>query len=108
MTFFRKNFHFEAENSDDLYFYGILLFSAVNLILCKIDVYDPYLAEKSLFHNKTFLHDTLFSHFVLCNASDNTTSRNIEGRMHGPSPTSNFRGTVSPVLLKSPPMPTRN
>src|SRR6218665_3384560 len=34
----------------------------------------------------------------------NTTSQNIGGRMHGPSPTSNFGGTVLPVLPRSPPM----
>src|SRR6218665_1135812 len=29
--------------------------------------------------------------------SDNTTSQNIGGRMHGPSPTSNYFGGPSPV-----------
>src|SRR6218665_1222343 len=34
---------------------------------------------------------------LLSHASDSTTSLNIGGPMHGPSPTSNFGGTISPV-----------
>src|SRR6218665_3830202 len=46
----------------------------------------------------------LFTRFILSRASDNTTSQNIGGRMHGPSPTSNFGGTVPSVPDRSPPL----
>src|SRR6218665_1664584 len=74
------------------------------------DVYDPFLAEKPLFQNKTFLHDTvltpLFTQFILCNASDNIrpTSLNIGGRMCGPRPHLKFWGDRPPVSPKSPSM----
>ena len=41
---------------------------------------------------------------LLSYPSDNTTSRNIGGTDAWAVPTSNFGGTVPPVLLKSPPM----
>src|SRR6218665_430189 len=50
-------------------------------------VHDPFSQEKHLF--------TLL---ILSRTSDNTTSH-LGGRMHGPSPTSNFGGTVPPVPL---------
>jgi len=80
-------------------FYGIL---HVNLILCNI--YDPILAEKPLFQNKTFLHNTFFSQFVLCNASDNTFLSKYwgDGCMGRPPPQI-LEGT-SPRPPTSPPM----
>jgi len=51
-----------------------------------------FAVEKRLFHFKKFLFDTVFCLFVFCHASNNTTSPNIEGRMPGASPTSNFGG----------------
>src|SRR6218665_2414295 len=38
-----------------------------------------------------------FTLFILSRASDNTTCLNIGGPMHGPSPTSNFGGTIPQV-----------
>src|SRR6218665_2848588 len=48
------------------------------------------------------LFNTFFTLFILSRASDNTTSLNIGGPMHGPSPTSNFGETVpqSPLGLR--------
>jgi len=61
----------------------------------------PFLHEKKpLFH----LKNSLMTPFLLSHASYNTPSQNIGGRMHGPSPTSNFGGTVPSVSPKSPPM----
>src|SRR6218665_1836574 len=56
-------------------------------------VYDPFPTRKIPF----------FTLFILSRASDNTTSQNIGGRMHGPSPTSYFLGGPSP----SPPLGLR-
>src|SRR6218665_303338 len=61
----------------------------------------------NLYFRKKFLHDTFFSQFVLCHASNNTTSQNIgaDGCMGRP-PISNFGGqpvddTLKPVLCVS-------
>src|SRR6218665_1141699 len=52
-------------------------------------VYDPFLIRKTLF----------FTLFVLSRASDIMFLTILGGRMRGPSPTSNFWGTVPPVPL---------
>src|SRR6218665_1358061 len=53
---------------------------------------------------KKILDDTFFTQFVLSHTSDNSTSPNIGGRIHGQSPTTNFGGNRPPVPPKSPPM----
>ena len=45
--------------------------------------------------------ETVFSQFALCLTSNNSTSQNIGGLMHRPSPTSNSGRTVPPVRHKS-------
>src|SRR6218665_3874361 len=60
------------------------------------------MAPKTSVSEKNSFMTLFFTQFVLSYASNNTTSRNIgRGRMHGPSPTSNFLGTIPP---KSQPM----
>src|SRR6218665_2344953 len=49
--------------------------------------------------------NTFFTLFILSHASDNTTSQNIGGPMHGPSPTSNFGGGSPPSPPRFPPLP---
>src|SRR6218665_1508222 len=62
-------------------------------------VYDPFLTTTTAISEKNSFMTLFFTLFVLSRASDNTTSQNIwGGRMHGPSPTSNFGGTVPPIL----------
>ena len=65
-----------------------------------------FLHKKSHYFRKEFLDDSFFKTlFVLSRASDNTTSQNMGGRMHGPSPTSNFFGrTVPQSSYRSPPL----
>ena len=46
------------------------------------------------YFRKEFLDDTFFTLFVISSASDNTTSQNIGGRMHGRPPPLFFGGTV--------------
>src|SRR6218665_2969156 len=75
------------------------IFTVLNII------YDPFLHEKTSISEKNSLMTPFFTLFLLSRASDNTTSQNIGGRMHGPSPISNFWGTVPPVPPRSPPMP---
>jgi len=54
-----------------------------------------FLPKNLCFRTKhSFMTPFFKSQFVLCHTSNNTTSQNIGGRMHGPSPTSNFKGTV--------------
>jgi len=51
-----------------------------------ISPFSFFLGQKLLFDNLKFLVKTVFSQFVLCLTSNNSSSQNIEGRMHGPSP----------------------
>ena len=75
---FRKQKFWWPFFSHQPHFVCLLPVWTVNLILCII-----HAAYTSLFQNKTFLQDTFFSRFILCHASNNTTSRNIGGeRMH--------------------------
>src|SRR6218665_699355 len=105
MTFFRKHFHFDVKNllmiffSHQPYFavFCHLPVSTVNVILCNI--YDHFSFRKPLFQNKTFLHDTfLKSQFVLCRASNNTTSLNIGGMDAWAVPHLKFWGDRPPSL----------
>src|SRR6218665_437453 len=97
MTFFSI---FTAKISDDLF--PIFPFSSqISRIFAMLNVlYDPFLIRKTtISENNSFL-TPFFTLFLLSRASDNTILLKIlGGRMHGPSPTSNFGGTVPPVLL---------
>src|SRR6218665_3927507 len=86
MTFFRPCF------SDFPYLFQIFpVFT-----LC-----DPFLHEKNHISENKFPDDTSF--FLLCSyfSAHPTTLllKILGGRMHGPSPTSNFVGTVPPVSV---------
>src|SRR6218665_2164650 len=112
MRFFRKKiFIFTPKISDDLFFvidhvfqiFPILSRFSISLlreILC-MTLSSP---EKTPIPEINSLMNTFFTLFVLSRASDNTTSQNIGGRMHGPSPTSNFLGDRPPIPPRSPPM----
>ena len=63
--------------------------TVLNLIY---NIYDPFDDQKPLFQNKKFLLEFFFSQFVLYLTSNNSTSRNIGGQMHGPSPYLKFGG----------------
>jgi len=64
-----------------------------------------FLTKNLYFRTQHSSFRPFFSQFVLCLTSNNSTSQNIwGGRMHGPSPTSNFEGLSHPVPPKSPPM----
>src|SRR6218665_3568049 len=69
-------------------------------VKCRIrPVYDPFLTRKTTISEKNSFMTLFFTLFVLLRASDNTTSRNIGGQMHGPSSHLKFWGTVPPVPL---------
>jgi len=64
ITFFKKKCPFSRRKFLMTFFmdrivsvFRLSLFT-INLILCNL--YDPFLAEKPLFLNKTFLHDNFF------------------------------------------------
>src|SRR6218665_2101485 len=64
-----------------------------------------FLTKNYYFRTKhSCMDETLFSQFVLCHASNNTTFRNIGGRVHGPSSPQNVWGIVPLVPPKSPPV----
>src|SRR6218665_3355918 len=92
MTFWGKIF--ATEISDDLL---LLLF----LVIDQIFRIFPFFSKSShIFavkcHISPFPHkkNTFFTLFILSRACDNTTSLNIGGPMHGPSPHLKFWGTV--------------
>ena len=61
-----------------------------------------FLPKSLYFRTKRSFITPLFSQFVLCNASNNTTSRNIgRGTDAWAVPHLKFGGTVPPVPLKS-------
>src|SRR6218665_3886102 len=104
MTFFSI---FTAKISDDLF--PIFPFSSqISRIFATLNVlYDPFLIRKTTISENNSFMTPFFTLFLLSRASDNTILLKIlGGRMHGPSPTSNFGGTVPPGLLaRSPPLP---
>jgi len=57
-----------------------------------------FFTKNLYFRTRNSFMTLFFTQFVLSHASDNTTSRNFGGRMHGPSPTSNVRGGSSPPV----------
>src|SRR6218665_3388739 len=63
-----------------------------------------FLTKNLYFCNPKILLNTFFRQFVLCLTSNNSSSQNIEGRMHGPSLLLKFWGTIPTVPPKSPPM----
>jgi len=56
------------------------------------------------FHNFAHKKNTFFHSFHNSRTSDNTTSQNIGGRMHGPSPHLKLWGDRPPVPPRFPPL----
>src|SRR6218665_2720201 len=67
-------------------------------------VYDPFLTKRTTNSEKNSFMTPFFTLFVLSRASDNTTSQNIGGRMHGPYPHLKFLGDRPPSPPRSPPL----
>src|SRR6218665_2448938 len=79
------------------FFFKILrIFTLLNV------VYDPFFTRKSTISEKNALTTTFFTLFVLSRASDNTTSQNIRGWIHGPASHLKFGGPSpeSPLGLR--------
>jgi len=101
-VFFGKNSIFAAKISDDLFLVIDQLFRIFPLFYLIYRIFRPTLLD--IVHNPFLTRKTpLFTLFLLSRTSDNTTSQNIGGRMHRPSPTSNFGGPPSPPRF--PPLP---
>jgi len=108
--FLGKNFHFHAQNiSDDLFsshwpcfsdfFYP---FSDFSYLYCMSCCMWPFFTRKTPISENNSLMTPFFTLFVLLRASDKHYFSKYW--MHGPSPTSNFGGTVPPFPPRSPPM----
>ena len=106
MTFLQEkvSINFNAENFWWPFFshrqYFVCFFACLCCLKSDINIHDPFVDEKPLLQNKKILHQTFFSQFILCHAWNNTTSRSIGGRMHGPSSTPNILGDRPPVSPK--------
>ena len=106
---------FTPKNSDDLFlvinqvFFLILTLSFQ--ILCVFIVwnviYDPFFTTKSPISTKNSLTTPIFPLFKLSRPYHNTTSQNIGGPMHGPSPHLKFFGGRPPSPPRSPPLGDR-
>jgi len=103
-----KNFHLNAAN-----FWWPFLFLVIHRILpvfylsllseiWSITLW-PFFAKNLYFRTNIFSLTPFFNQFVLCHASNNTTSRNIGGQMHEPSP-SQIWGASPQFPPKSLPM----
>ena len=108
MAFLRKTIPFFSPR---LCFVCFLPASTVSNLIYRPNMYDPYnydhfLDQKPLFQIKNFLLEASFCQFVLYLTSNNSTSRNIGGRMHGPSLHLKFWGPSCPP--KSPPVTATN
>ena len=94
LHFFRTNFRFHAQNFwwpiflvMDQVFLIVRIFTVLNV------VYDPFFTRKSHYLRKEFLDDTFFySVRTFARIRQHYFSKYWGGRMHGPSPTSNFGG----------------
>src|SRR6218665_311168 len=79
-------------------------------LLCSMSCKTPLLTRKTTISENEFLYDIIFlTLFVLSHASDNTTSQNIGGTVHGGTdawavPHLKFLGGPSPRSPRSPPM----
>src|SRR6218665_2047429 len=85
MTFFRKKFHFYAQNK------------------FLMTIFTLFLTKNLDFRTKDFSLRPFFSQFVLCLTSNNSTSQNIGGT-DGPFSHLKLVGGPSPQPPKSPPM----
>src|SRR6218665_2594242 len=73
----------------DQVFHILRLFTALNV------VYDLFFTRKTTISDKnSLIRPYFYSVRTFTRTSDNTTSLNIGGPIYGPSPTSNFWGTV--------------
>src|SRR6218665_1091324 len=77
-----------------------LSFQILCVIIVSNVIYDPFFTTKSPLSTKKIpWRHLFFTLFKLSRPSHNTTSQNIGGPTHGPSPTSNFGGSVPPGPL---------
>ena len=106
-VFSEKMSIFKAKISDDLFLVILGFFLSfprffVSFTMFNV-VYDHFLTRTTTVSEKnSFMTPFLKTLFVLSRESDNTTSQNIGGRMHGPSPTSNFFWGPPPNPPRSP------
>src|SRR6218665_375653 len=108
MTFLGKQIPiFTPKISDDLFYSSIMflrfflsLFSIS--LLCQMSYMTHSSREKPLFKKLIPWSHLLFTLFLLSRTSDNTTSQNIGGRMHGPFPHPTYLGDrpQSPLGLR--------
>ena len=98
---FGKKFHFRGKN----FWWPFLVIDPIFSDFPFLFPDFPYLCYVKC-HIWPFPHkkNTFFTMFVLSRASDNTTSLNIGGPMHGPSPHLKFWGDRPPVPPRSPPL----
>jgi len=112
--FFRKNFHFHAQNFGWPFFSHRPGFSDFPFLFPDCPylyyikwlnvVYDPFHTRKTTIFRKEFRYDTFFTLFVLSRASDKTTSQNIGGTDSWAVPHLKFWGGPSPSPLRSLPL----
>src|SRR6218665_1316395 len=110
MTFFGKNFHFHAKNSDDLFlviyqvFLIFTLFRFSVSLLCKMSYMTLSSQEKALFQ-KSILNDTYFFYSV---RAFTPIPQHYFSKYWGDQcigrPHLKFWGTVPPVPPRSPPL----
>src|SRR6218665_1593145 len=100
MTFFSHRANF----SDFPFLF--LEFPYLYYVKCPVSPFRPLLTRKTTISEKNSFMTPFFNLFVLSRASDNTTSQNIGGRMHGPFPHLKFFGDRPPVspTCRSPPL----
>src|SRR6218665_2551341 len=101
--FFRKQFSiFTAKISDDLFLvidHNFRIFPIFHIfVACNVVFYSFFTRKTPISENNSFT-----TPFLLCSCfrthPTNTTSQNMGGRMHGPSPHLKFWGTVPPIPL---------
>src|SRR6218665_2881766 len=86
----------------DQVFQILRFFTLLNVVYIR-----PFLHQKTTISKKNSLIAPFFTLFVLSRTSDNTTSLNIGGPMHGPSPPQIFGGRT-PSPPRSPPLASLN
>src|SRR6218665_1693209 len=88
-----KIFIFTPKISDDLFLVMNQVFQIFRIFTVFNVVYDPFFKRKTTISGKNSLITPLFTLLTTL------FLKILGGRMHGPSPTSNFGGTVPPVPL---------
>ena len=98
---------FTPKISDDLSLFLVIdqVFQIFRIFTVLNVVCDLFFTRKATISEKNSLMTPFyFTLFVLSRAFDNTTSQNIGGRIHGPSPPQIFWGDRPPSPPRSPPL----